>query len=261
MREVIVSLCCLAFCASGTLNAEGKIMKLGEEQTVSPMLKPCSLVSTIRQDVQIQFLLYLPQGYEEQPNQKWPLVLFLHGAGERGDDLKLVARHGPPKLVASGKHFPFILVAPQCPAGRFWNPAELIVLLDQVQAEYRIDPTRVYVTGLSMGGFATWSLVTMYPERFAAAVPICGGGVAAPVYLAGGKWAQELRRIPIWAFHGAKDPLVPVAESERMIEAFRSIGNQNVRLTVYPEAEHDSWTVTYDNEEVYRWLLQQKRPQ
>jgi predicted peptidase len=132
-----------------------------------------------------------------------------------------------------------------------WKADQLIQLVDHVAGGLNIDPTRIYVTGLSMGGFGTWRLVAAHPERFAAAMPICGGGDPQTM-------AESLRAIPIWAFHGERDSVVPLSASERMVDAVRAAGGQ-VRLTVYPEVEHDSWTQTYNNEEVYDWLLSQRR--
>lgn len=198
--------------------------------------------------VELQYLLYLPQEYEQK--EDWPLLLFLHGAGERGDNLELVKVHGPPKLIAQGKQFPFIVVSPQCPAEGWWQPHELLALLDHVQARYKVDPKRVYVTGLSMGGYGTWALAGHAPQRFAAAVPICGGGTP---YL-----ARRLVGTPVWAFHGAKDTAVPVSASAEMVHALKSRGG-DVRFTIYPEAGHDAWTATYENPELYEWLLAQRR--
>ncbi len=201
-------------------------------------------------EVRLNYLLYLPPDYDKQ--SAWPLVLFLHGAGERGSNLELVKRHGPPKLVEQGKDFPFILVSPQCPAGKWWYPMELSALLDEIVERYKVDPDRIYVTGLSMGGFGTWSLAAYSPERFAAIVPICGGG---EVLL-----ANKYVHLPVWAFHGAKDSVVPLRRSQEMVEAINRAGG-HARLTVYPNAGHDSWTATYDNPEVYQWLLKQRRGQ
>lgn len=207
------------------------------------------------------YLLYLPKDYKADKKKQWPLMLFLHGSGERGSDLKKVALHGPPKLVKQGKEFPFIIVSPQCPKGQVWSVEVLNALLDQVEAKYRVDKSRVYLTGLSMGGYGTWALGLANPERFAAMAPICGGGylltylinrddkVRGPLY----------KKMPIWAFHGAKDPTVPPEESQRMVDILKKNGNKAVKLTIYPEAKHDSWTATYDNPELYDWLLKQKQ--
>ena len=208
----------------------------------------------------IHYMLFTPRGYHADDKQ-WPLMLFLHGLGECGDnELERVKIHGPAKLVESQPDFPFVVVTPQClpPAGGMkdvptaWKPEPLIQLVDHVVAQMRIDPARVYVTGLSMGGYGTWRLVAAHPDRFAAALPICGGGEP-------GEMAGTLRRVPIWAFHGARDPVVPLSASQEMVDAVERAGG-DVRLTVYPDVAHDSWTQTYNNREVYDWLLSHRRP-
>jgi len=199
--------------------------------------------------VKLEYLLYLPNGYEKE-GKAWPLVLFLHGAGESGQDLNKVKVHGPPKLAEAGKDFPFIVVSPQSPR-MGWDAQTLNALLDDVVSSYRVDKDRVYVTGLSMGGFGTWALAAAYPERFAALVPICGGGNTAD--------AKKLAGIPIWVFHGAKDNVVPPSRSENMVKALKEAGAKNLKFTLYPKANHDSWTETYNNSEMWAWLLQQKR--
>lgn len=198
--------------------------------------------------VQLSYLLYLPRDYDKQDS--WPVLLFLHGAGERGDDLELVKIHGPPKLIAAGKDFPFIVVSPQCRKDQWWEPIELISLLDEIGHKYKVDTNRICVTGLSMGGFGTWRLAAYAPHRLAAIAPICGGGETY--------WTKQFSQLPVWAFHGAKDAGVPVERSQAMIDSLKKEG-ANPKLTVYPEAEHDSWTETYNNPELYTWLLAQKR--
>jgi predicted peptidase len=205
----------------------------------------------------LDYLLYLPKDYSADPTKQWPLVLFLHGSGERGTNLMVVAKHGPPKLVAAGQQFPFILASPQCPEGQVWDDSALFGLLDRLQSQLRVDPKRVYITGLSMGGYGTWSLITKHPERFAAAAPVCGGGERIRTLLPSQK--EALKTLPVRVFHGGKDNVVPLAESERMVEAFKAAGNANITLTVYPEAGHDSWTATYGNPEFFEWLLKQSR--
>lgn len=163
----------------------------------------------------------------------------------------MVKRHGPPKLIAQGKQFPFVIVSPQCPMGENWSPETLNALLDEITGKYAIDKDRVYVTGLSMGGYGTWRLAQEYPDRFAAIAPICGGGDPNKV--------DRIKRLPAWIFHGAKDPVVPVKEAQQMADALKAAGG-DVTLTIYPEAEHDSWTQTYDNPELYTWLLRHRRP-
>ncbi len=199
------------------------------------------------------YLLSLPKGYDSDGDKQWPLVLFLHGAGERGDDLEVVKKHGPPKLVEAGKEFPFILVSPQCPEHAWWDPEALLALIESVESTHRVDPARIYVTGLSMGGFGTWELAGRHPEKFAAAAPICGGG---SWILARGLAEAQL---PIWVFHGAKDNSVPLSESERMVDLLKKRGSESVKFTIYPDAAHDSWTETYDNPEFFEWLRSNSR--
>ena len=143
-----------------------------------------------------------------------------------------------------------IVVAPQCPANEWWSTHDLIRLLDDVQAKYRVDPDRIYVTGMSMGGYGTWALATEFPGRFAAIAPVCGGGDPAEV--------ERLIHISVWAFHGDKDNIVPYTESQRMVSALQALG-ADARLMTYPECGHDAWTDTYANPDLYTWLFSHKR--
>jgi predicted peptidase len=217
-------------------------------QTI-PGQHPQSFEKAITTTVKMQFLLFLPQEYGKT-DKKWPLILFLHGSGERGTDLELVKKHGPPKLVENQPDFPFIVVSPQLPKGSGWSPDGLNALLDELLARVSADPDRIYLTGLSMGGYGTWALASQYPERFAAIAPICGGGDT--------DLACNLKNVPVWAFHGAKDDVVSLKEAEEMVNAVKACGG-NVRFTVYPEAGHDSWTETYANPELYQWFLSHRK--
>jgi predicted peptidase len=207
---------------------------------------------TVRHDLQLQYLLYLPRKFRTK--KRWPLVLFLHGAGERGSDLSLVKRHGPPKLAEAGKDLPYIVVAPQCPDGRWWNDQleSLQLLLDEICRRCPVDPDRIYVTGLSMGGYGTWALALSQPDRFAAIAPICGGSTP---FL-----APLIKHVPTWVFHGAKDGVVPITYSREMVESLRAAGGKP-KFTVYPDAGHDSWTAAYADGQFWRWLLRQRRRQ
>ena len=211
-------------------------------------LKPKEFETEITLTIRNNYLLYLPRDYDKQAG--WPLLIFLHGAGERGDDLELLKVHGPPKLIAAGKEFPCVVLAPQCEKHTRWYPQALIELIDKIANEYKVDKSRIYLTGLSMGGYGTWALATEYPKVFAAIAPICGGGRPDK--------AQALVGIPTWVFHGAKDKRVKIEESEKMVEAIKAAGG-DPKFTVYPEAEHDSWTETYDNPEFFEWLFEQKK--
>ncbi len=202
---------------------------------------------------ELRYLLFLPVDYEQR-HDPWPLLLFLHGAGERGYDLDKVKAHGPPKIVETRNDFPFVVLSPQCcPGGewqRGWDAEILIQLVDHALQEHRVDPERVYLTGLSMGGYGTWRLAARYPDRFAAIVPICGGGDPRD--------AERLLHVPVWAFHGEQDDVVPLIESERMVRAVQQAGG-DAKLTIYHDLAHDSWTRAYDDPDLYAWLLSHTR--
>jgi predicted peptidase len=206
----------------------------------------------IMSKLQLKYSTHLPQEYDKDKNKLWPLVLFLHGAGERGDDLEKLKAHGPPKLAAQGRRFPFIILAPLCPKDSWWNNEinNVIELLDEIESNYNVDRSRIYLTGISMGGYGVWGLAAEIPGRLAAIAPICGGGDPANATL--------IKDIPMWVFHGDKDPTVPLEKSQEMVDAVRAAGG-NPRLTVYPGVEHDSWTITYESDEFWQWLQQQKR--
>lgn len=201
--------------------------------------------------VKLDYLLFLPEGYSKK-EKKWPLILFLHGAGERGEDLAQVKLHGPPKIVEKQKDFPFILVSPQCPKKQTWvnKTEQLKALLDEIKLKYLVDEHRIYLTGLSMGGFGTWELACNYPEQFAAIAPVYGGGQA---------WrGRRLKNVPVWAFHGDKDTLVSIERSREMVNAINANGG-NARLTIHKNATHKGCTTTHDNKEIYKWFLSHKK--
>jgi predicted esterase len=192
------------------------------------------------------YLLYLPPQYHSDTAQRWPLMIFLHGSGESGHDLQKVKAHGPPELVEKGKVFPFIIVSPQSDVPNGWDADMLYKLLQDVKRKYRTDNDRIYLTGLSMGGYGTWALAMKHPEEFAAIAPVCGGGDTTD--------AWKLRNIPIWCFHGAKDNVVLPVYSENLVRASRRL-NHDVKFTLYPEANHNSWDLTYNNDSLYAWML------
>ena len=242
-----VSLMLVASALMGCRELEERKMT---NQSLTPGQYDQLLNKMISRMVTIEYLLYLPADYDKS-DAKWPLILFLHGAGERGDDLRQVEVHGPPKIVKQ-KDMPFIIVSPQCPKGSWWPKQNevLINLLDDIVSRYNVDESRIYLTGLSMGGYGSWSLGCDHPERFAAIAPICGGG--EPFF------ARKLKNTPVWAFHGAKDNVVGLKKSEEMVNAIKKAGG-DVKLTVYPQAGHDSWTETYNNPELYEWFLKHSK--
>ncbi|MDD5622755.1 MAG: prolyl oligopeptidase family serine peptidase [Actinomycetota bacterium] len=198
----------------------------------------------------MDYLLFLPSDYYKEKTKNWPMILFLHGAGERGGNVEMLREVGVPKLAEEDKDFPFIVVSPLCPADRYWVPAVLKKLLDDVCGELRVDMDRIYLTGLSMGGYGTWDTAIKYPDIFAAIAPICGGGNPY--------WVYKLSDMPVWVFHGAQDTVVSPQESIKMVEALEKYGG-NVKFTLYPELEHDCWTETYNNPELYEWFLEQSK--
>ncbi len=193
-------------------------------------------------------LLFLPEDYG--PGRSWPVILYLHGIGAKGDYIEMLKAHGLPKYLEGHKDFPFITVSPQCPDDEDWSSDKLDRLLDEFIEDYRIDVDRVYLTGIGEGASAAWRLAGTRPSRFAAFAPVCGGGNPHE--------ACFLRNLPVWIFHGAKDSIFPLTEAQGMVLALRLCGGI-VNLTVYPEADHDSWTDTYSNPELYAWLLKQTR--
>ncbi|MHC4249952.1 MAG: carboxylesterase family protein [Planctomycetota bacterium] len=204
---------------------------------------------TFSKPVRYRYLLHLPKaacGDDGSAPGKPPMLLFLHGAGERGDDLELVKRHGPPKEVEQGRDLPFVIVSPQCEEGAVWDPDGLAALVDDVARAHDVDRSRIYVTGLSMGGRGTWELATRYLKRFAAIAPVCGW--AHP------RWARRVRRMGVWAFHGALDTVVRIEKTRNVIRELKKL-DADVSFTVYPMAGHDSWTETYATPELYEWLL------
>ena len=211
----------------------------------------------IEKKVTLKYLLYLPKGYNKKRDAEWPTILFLHGMGERGDDLEIVKKHGIPKIVEGKDDFPFIAISPQCPVTSLWTTMmdELHALLVDAVQRYKVDESRVYLTGLSMGGYGAWYLAAAYPELFAAVVPICGGMVRDSEFR---DRIKALKDVPIWIFHGAKDEAVLIKNSKELYNALKKLGG-NVKFTVYSDLGHDSWTKTYDNPNLYKWLLKQKR--
>lgn len=194
---------------------------------------------------------YLPKGYDE--SQKYPLVFFLHGAGERGDDLDVACRHGFMKHVReSGAEYPFIFVAPQCPDEKYWGcyTESLLAFLDDICKTLAVDPDRVYLTGLSMGGTGTWMLAMAAPERFAAIAPICGSGIVW--------YGRMLKDVPILVYHGDCDDIVPIQSSMEMITSVNRSGG-NAKIKVLQGVKHNAWDAAYEGDELYTWLLSHKR--
>ncbi len=205
------------------------------------------------------------------PGQKYPLVLFLHGLGERGDDNAAQLVHGAADFATAEnrRKYPCFVVAPQCHPDDTWVPEASLFsvrpmneqpteslklaleLVDQLAADLPVDPQRIYITGLSMGGFGTWESIIRRPDFFAAALPVCGGGDPA--------YAEAIKNLPIWAFHGDADNVVVPARTKTMIEAVQKAGG-TPKMTIYPGVAHNSWAQTYADPEAMRWLFSQTKP-
>ena len=198
------------------------------------------------------YYLYYPEDYGTKVNEKFPLLLFLHGGGESGDTLTSLKSNGPPKMIAEGKQFPFLILAPQNPhKKKWWNTRAVFQLLDSIVTQNRVDPKRIYLTGLSRGGGAAWEMAVQYPDKFAALAVVCG---MTPLPYAA--WIDE--SMPIWVFHGEEDQSIPISESETMVAKLRQMGHE-VKFTRYPGVGHDSWVKAYTTEELYEWFMRQAR--
>ncbi len=228
---------------------------LAQDAPAPGKLAPGKQVEMRMQDAEGDFgyLLYLPRAYDEDKGKAWPLVLFLHGRGESYGPLELVTKWGPPRFAQRGDDLPFVLVSPQCPAEGRWSDdvrlRQLERLLTALAQAYRIDGDRVYLTGLSMGGYGSWSLAARNPERFAAVAPICGGGDPGS--------ANKLVSLPIWVFHGDQDGAVPFRKSVEMVEAIRAAGGTKIRFTSLEHVGHNSWSAAYATPELFDWMLKQ----
>lgn len=201
---------------------------------------------------EMHYVVQLPRGYHDETNRLWPLVFYLHGIGESGTDLDKVLRFGPPKVVAEGRDLPCIIVSPQVPRGYFWFRESnwTLEILEKAMRDYRVDRQRVHITGNSMGAYGALLMAAREPGLFASCVPVCGGIDYVD--------SIRLRDVPIWAFHGDADPIIPVEESKRLVELVKKVGG-NARLTLYPGVGHNSWDRAYSDPELWAWMLAQKK--
>lgn len=207
-------------------------------------------VETINRE-NLAYYLYFPEDYESEEEKLFPLLLFLHGGGESGGELTMLKSNGPPKLIAQGKEFPFLILAPQNPhSRRWWNTRAVKQLLDTVVRNHRVDPNRLYLTGLSRGGGAAWEMAVQYPDTFAAMAVVCG---MAPLPYA--SWINKA--MAMWVFHGTNDESIPFTESAEMVKKLRSMG-YNVSFTRYEGVGHNAWEKAYADDALYRWFTEHK---
>ncbi len=205
----------------------------------------------IERKTEVGFLEYLPKGYSES-QKKFPLILFLHGGGESGDDLELVKKNGLTHEIENGREIPAIVLAPQNPDPKgLWDDALLHSFLLAKLPELRVDESRIYIMGMSRGGHGAFRLAVQHPETFAAAVIVCGGG---PVSYA--PWAKK---VPFWFFHGDKDPVVPADESRRLSTAILKAGGE-ANLTIYPDTKHNAWSKAFADDRLYEWMFSKRKP-
>ncbi len=199
-----------------------------------------------------QYLAYTPKGYKEKSTNKWPLVIFLHGSGEKGTEIAKVKVNGLPRYAeAIATDYPFIMISPQLLNNvGDWNTNDLDKLLEEILTKYNVDLNRIVVTGLSLGGGGAWAWATNSPQHFAAALPICGWGTPTK--------ACQMKNVAVWAFHGDADYTVGISGSTNMVEALQRCG-ASPKYTIYQGVGHDSWTRTYTNPEVIDWIIAQKK--
>ena len=207
----------------------------------------------VRKPVSGQFLLYLPKGFAKHSDVKYPLMIFLHGSGESGRDIEKVKVNGPPKFLDTRTDFPFIVASPQAPMSRTGFDMEALnLMLENLLQRLPIDRDRVYLTGLSMGGYWSYDWASQHPELFAAVAPISGAWDPAD--------ACNLKTVPIWAFHGALDDVVNPADDQAMVDAIKACGG-DITYTVYPDVGHGAWEPAYADPKLYDWLLSHRRGQ
>lgn len=197
--------------------------------------------------INYKYLLYQPK---KEYNEKLPLIVFLHGAGERGEDLSVLKAHSIPKIFDGNVEYPCIVVSPQCSSDSFWTAQipQLKIFIDKIVEKYNIDENRIHLTGVSMGGFGTWHMAMAYPDIFASIVPICGGGMP---------WNAGVLNMPVRVYHGEVDSVVDVRESIEMYESLKKT-NSNATLTVFTGVDHNAWDYAY-NDELIHWMLEQKK--
>jgi predicted peptidase len=246
MKTHIAAVLALALTSSTSLRAADQ--KPGTQ--VATRLTVSVVEEATKKDVEVRYLQFLPEDYKSEGEEK-PVILFLHGSGERGTDIELVKKWGPPRIAEKQKDFSFIVISPQCPSGRGWDTRELLPLVEHTCKTLNADPDRVYVTGLSMGGYGTWELIAAAPKRFAAGMPLCGRGDLSK--------AAMLIGTPIHTVIGGQDRKTTNDAVRELVEAVKAAGGKNIELTIHEDLGHNVWSKTYGNPETWKWLLSHKR--
>jgi poly(3-hydroxybutyrate) depolymerase len=228
----------------------------GNDATLQPTGEPSFVKVTDARGYKA--LVLVPSNTSEVVNGKYPAILFLHGIGESGNNLDILKQNGFPRVLEGDQQFPFIFIMPQCPSSTEWyytnadNITAMRLFLDDILNRFPVDPARLYITGLSMGGIGSWYFAINMPSRFAALVPVA---------FRGDGWSPApAKDIPVWAFHGNKDSVIPISKAQELVDQFRAAGG-SVRFEPYPNGSHDgsTWTVTYNNLDLYDWMLRKKK--
>jgi predicted peptidase len=197
--------------------------------------------------VKYNYLLHLPDDYGKDPDKKWPVIFYLHGRHASGKNLESLERYGLPYYLEKGKKIDFIVVSPQCPWNKNWSSEDWFnPVYDEIAAKLKVDDSRLYLIGMSMGGFGTWAVANRMPERFAAISPMCGGADV--------KWANQLSKVPTWVFHGTADRSIPISRSEVMVKALEKL-KAEIKFTRLKNKGHDI-SKQFDNNDLYSWLMQ-----
>lgn len=206
--------------------------------------------TSVKKPVSYNYLIYLPEDYANDWLKDFPLMIYLHGSSLRGNDISKIKAYGPPYLIEKGRKFDFIIVSPQCPSGKSWNVENWFApLFKELTSKYRIDTSRIYLTGMSMGGYGAWNTAMEYPDKFAAVIPLCGGGNVKDVC--------KISNVPVWAFHSKDDDKVAFSETERLVEKLKKC-NGNVKFTCLEGKGHAIQWI-YEKEDVYKWMLEQQK--
>ena len=250
MQNTLIKFMVLGFILAGLADCSQSIIAQESSPTAGKQMETMLKTSD---GGEVPYLVYLPKNFKPDAEQEFAMVFFLHGRGESNGPLNLVAKWGPPKFAQRGDDLPFVVVSPQCPRDDSWNSdtqqSRLKELLDHAVEEFKIDPAQVFLTGLSMGGYGSWTMAARHPERFAAVAPVCGGGKPED--------ASKLTDVPIWAFHGDQDRAVPFSKSVEMVDAIKAAGGTKVRFTTLEHIGHNCWSAVYATPELYNWMKQQ----
>lgn len=231
------------------------IMPAQAQQKISA---PKPFIKRVSSAMKGRYIVITPQTYKTERDRRWPLIVYLHGGDEGSMDINSLTQHSLPKIVLEDPDFPFVLLVPQIAPGKTWEADALHPLIKQVSRTYRVDAHRIYVTGISLGGYGAWDLAVRHPETIAAVAPIAGGGNTIELKIAQGARLQALQSIGIWAFHGNADTAVDPSESERMVAEFQRIGASGARATIF-SGPHDIWDRAYRDPALYTWFLQHSR--